>query len=342
MSDTLLSEVKNQVGVLTLHAPKKLNSLGLDMIKAMTKTLQEWEDDPNIKAVILKSSSERAFCAGGDVKSLYFDMLKSPDLAKDFFKNEYFLDHYIHTYKKPMICFANGITMGGGIGIMNGCSHRIVTETTMMAMPEITIGLFPDVGGTYFLNKMPSNIGLFLGLTGARINGADALSCHLADFLISSKELKGLEEKLIQTNWVENNKENYNITRRILIDLHHPELIHSELLEHEEEIKQLTHFEEFNKLYQIFNTYISSNDWIQNALENFRRGSPTSAKVIFKQIREGKGLSLQEVFKRELTMAYAFSESDDFKEGIRALLVDKDNDPKWSPMPGDISKYFNN
>ncbi|MFZ9000212.1 MAG: enoyl-CoA hydratase/isomerase family protein [Bacteriovoracaceae bacterium] len=341
MSADVFTEVKNQIGIITLDAPKKLNSLDLEMILAMTQSLQEWEKDQNIKAVILKSSQERAFCAGGDVKSLYHKMLESSDFAKTFFKKEYFLDHYIHQYKKPIICMAHGITMGGGIGIMNGCSHRIVTETTLMAMPEITIGLFPDVGGTYFLNKIPHGLGLFLALTGARIKSGDALACKLADFLIPSKELGPLEERILNSQWTENNKENYNILHRLISEIHDPSLVMIDLDSLTEEIEKLTSFDTYEELELVWKNHKSDNEWITNALENFRKGSPTSAKVIFKQINEGKKLSLDEVFERELHMAYTFSESADFKEGVRALLIDKDNNPNWAPLAEDINHYFN-
>ncbi|MDH5581683.1 MAG: enoyl-CoA hydratase/isomerase family protein, partial [Bdellovibrionales bacterium] len=288
-----------------------------------------------------KSSQDRAFCAGGDVKSLYHSMLKSPDFAKEFFKHEYFLDHYIHQYKKPIICLAHGITMGGGIGIMNGCSHRVVTETTIMAMPEITIGLFPDVGGTYFLNKMPDRLGLFLGLTGARINSNDALFCQLADFLIPSQELSPLEDKILNTQWTENNKENYNIIHRLISEVHTPKLVSETIITLSEEIKKLTSFDSFESLFENWKTYKSNNKWINSALENFFKGSPTSAKIIFKQITEGKKLSLDEVFQRELHMAHTFSDSADFKEGVRALLIDKDNSPQWAPLAQNINHYFN-
>ena len=206
MESSVYFEVENSIGHIWLNSPKTLNALSIEMIISMTEKLEVWEEDSSVKAVIMLSTSDRAFCAGGDVVSLYNAMVENKN-AGEFFKYEYFLDQYIHNYKKPIIALADGIVMGGGIGIMNGASHRIVTERSMLAMPEITIGLFPDVGGSYFLNKMPGNVGKFLALTGARLNGADAKFVSMADYFISSELISVLKDALGNFNWDEDKLE---------------------------------------------------------------------------------------------------------------------------------------
>ena len=167
-----------KVGYVALNNPRALNALDLGMLRLMEDKLLEWRQDEDLACVVLYAESEKAFCAGGDVKSLVMALQRDGTIAaaRDYFTTEYFVDYLIHVYPKPILCWADGITMGGGIGIMNGAAYRVVTERTVMAMPEIAIGLFPDVGGTYFLNRLPAGLGLFLGLTSARISGHDAVT----------------------------------------------------------------------------------------------------------------------------------------------------------------------
>ena len=334
MNNFILTEEKNEIGIITLNNPKKLNSLNIEMINSMTSILKTWEEDDRIKIVFLKGSGEKAFCAGGDVVSLYKAMNKDREKAEEFFTQEYKLDHYFHQFKKPIICLARGITMGGGIGIMNGCSHRVVTETTKMAMPEITIGLFPDVGASYFLNNIPEKIGLFLGLCGARFNGNDALHLKMADYFINDIDSKALYEEILNTNWSSNNEENYNISTRVLKtfnDKAKPNRPEKNIHPNQEEISKLTQFKNISDLDSFWQNYESKSHWINQSLQIYRSGSPTSAGVIFKQLSTEHNLSLEEAFKQELTMAKQFTKHHDFKEGIRALLIDKDGAPNWSP-----------
>jgi enoyl-CoA hydratase/carnithine racemase len=171
------------IGTIAVDNPRTLNALDMSMLRAMESKLLEWRARDDIACVVLHADSEKAFCAGGDVKSLVKGLQREPGMrfAVEYFKTEYFVDYLIQVYPKPILCWADGITMGGGIGIMNGASCRVVTERTVMAMPEIAIGLFPDVGSTYFLNRLPAGLGLFLGLTGARFDGRDAVAIGMAD-----------------------------------------------------------------------------------------------------------------------------------------------------------------
>ncbi|WP_438405061.1 enoyl-CoA hydratase/isomerase family protein, partial [Aeromonas hydrophila] len=185
------TEDGHQVGVLTLDSPASLNALSLPMIQILQQTLTRWEQDPAIVCGLLLGEGEKAFCAGGDIRSFYYRKQEASgselfEYARDFFEQEYRLDHHIHSYRKPLICVADGICMGGGIGLFAGADFRVVTERSLFAMPEVTIGLYPDVGASWFLSRMPGLLGLWLGLTGARFNGSDAIGLGLADHAIAS------------------------------------------------------------------------------------------------------------------------------------------------------------
>ena len=180
-----------KVAVITLNSPQSLNALSDDMISLIYPKLKQWKNQDDIVAVFLQGQGDKAFCAGGDIVHMYNDITADKGNyssgVEKYFANEYELDYFIHTFEKPFIVWGNGIVMGGGLGLMVGGSHRVVTEKSRIAMPEISIGLYPDVGGSYFLNRMPNNCGMFLGLTGASINAADAKYCHLADYFIASE-----------------------------------------------------------------------------------------------------------------------------------------------------------
>jgi len=325
MEGPIYFTVENSIGHIWLNSPKTLNALSIEMILSMTEKLEIWENDPKVKAVIMLSTSERAFCAGGDVVSLYQAMVEEKN-AGEFFKYEYFLDEYIHKYKKPIIALADGIVMGGGIGIMNGASFRIVTERSMLAMPEITIGLFPDVGGSYFLNKMPGNVGKFLALTGARLNGADAKFVNMADYFIESALIPELKKALGEFNFDKNS------LKDLFKDFETKSTPQeSEIKKRLEEINELAAPDDILKISKMWSSYSSEDKWIKRALGTFLKGSPTSAAVILEQIKRGKELTLDKVFEMEFNMAKQFTLHHDFKEGVRALLIDKDNNPKWDP-----------
>src|SRR5688572_20679916 len=199
MSD-ILTETRAGVGLITLNRPKALNALTLDMIRDLTATLLAWRDDPSIEAVAIrgqgKEGSFGAFCAGGDIRFFHQAALAGDPRLEDFFSEEYALNHLIHQYPKPYLAFLDGIVMGGGMGISQGAQLRVVTERTKMAMPETNIGLFPDVGGGYFLSRCPGRLGEYLALTGHMITGSDALTAGLADVFVASSDLSAWWERL--------------------------------------------------------------------------------------------------------------------------------------------------
>src|SRR5919106_2714088 len=231
------------IGTIALNNPRALNALDLGMLLAMEQKLLEWRQQEELVCVVLHAESDKAFCVGGDVKSLILALQRDRAIAaaRDYFTTEYFVDYLIHVYPKPILCWADGITMGGGIGIMNGAACRIATERTILAMPEIAIGLFPDVGGTYFLNRLPSGLGLFLGLTSARISGYDAAAVGMAEGLVRSEKKGDVLAGLSRLNWTSDVKENGQILREYLASVAEPDApSESDLLKRLDAIRNLT------------------------------------------------------------------------------------------------------
>nr|WP_315028640.1 enoyl-CoA hydratase/isomerase family protein [uncultured Chryseobacterium sp.] len=333
----LLTEIKNRVGFITLNSEKTLNSLSLPMIEELQQILTDWKTYDAVTCIFLQGAGEKAFCAGGDVRKLYeaimeqrtIDKTKIPKDCFDFFSKEYQLDLDIHTYPKPIIVWGHGIVMGGGIGLMVGASHRIVTEKSKLAMPEITIGLYPDVGGTWFLNKMSSAYGLYLGLTGARLDGADCIFLGLADYYTESSSKQNILNALDKTDW---NGNAYKIVTDILSTTSGNVIIPESQAEvHQSFIRQFEGVGSVDQFKDILVNHPHKDEWINNGLKSFEAGSPSSAHIIFRQLEQGKNLSLEEIFQSELNLSCQCCLHSDFAEGVRALLIDKDQSPKWSP-----------
>jgi len=324
-TDKYISHIK-------LNLPKNLNALTLHMVDLIQEHLNCMRENSNVVALILDSSIEKAFCAGGDVVSITKAWGKGDEqLAKDFFQREYKLDYDIHHYPKPIICVANGIVMGGGMGLMNGCSHRVVTDTTHMAMPELSIGLFPDVGGSWFLNKTPSGTGLFLGLTAAPFNGADAIYLGMADYFISSAYRTEIVPLLLNADWRPPADE---VINKVLIELQESstaqcKLIESNCVKHKELIREATQQGSLPKIIHTIINQDSGCKWFHKAQRNLKYGSPTSAYLIHQQLLRTIGMNLEDIFTFEYNLAIACCSQGDFVEGVRALLIDKDRKPNW-------------
>lgn len=342
-----------KIGHATLHKAKALNALNIDMIRALTPQLKAWQADPEVVCIMLDGEGDKAFCAGGDVVAMHNAMQQDPGSMPEslfaFFKEEYELDYLIHSFGKPVIAWGNGIVMGGGLGLMCGASHRIVTETSRIAMPEITIGLYPDVGGSWFLNQMPSGCGLFLGLTGASINASDALYVKLADHFIAHEMKTTFIESLQGISWGAND----SLNRQKLSDSCHSfhkqckTLIPSgNVKKHQKLISQVT---SDNNVQTVVDNILAApsvdDKWLSRAQSGLKSGSPITMHLVQQQLVRAESLSLAECFQMELIVSCRCGEYGEFQEGVRALLIDKDNNPKWkfaaaSEVPQEVVEWF--
>lgn len=315
-----------------LNAPRSLNALSLEMIRLLQPRLDEWAADPQVAAVWLEGAGERAFCAGGDVLALYRAMAEGkPADGDSFFSEEYRLDYSIHTYPKPLIVWGNGIVMGGGLGLMAGASFRIATENSHIAMPEIGIGLFPDVGASWFLNRMPGRTGLFVGLTGAALNAADALFLGLADRFITHEQRDSTFTLLADADWGGAQTDAATVNR-VLRECERQvaeQVPDSPLRKHLDQIQALTDADSTAQMVEQLSSYPGDDSWLNKAAKSIARGSPTSVALCCEQLRRARHASLAEVFDQELVMAGNALRSGEFAEGVRALLVDKDKQPRW-------------
>ncbi|WP_269532154.1 enoyl-CoA hydratase/isomerase family protein [Chitinimonas sp. BJYL2] len=340
MTDSVLFELRptangRQIAVATLNAEKSLNALSLPMIRLLNERLGAWRDDPKIICVLLQGAGEKAFCAGGDVVAMH-QAIREGDFSKTdaFFREEYALDYLIHTYPKPVLAWGHGIVMGGGLGLLAGASHRVVTERSRIAMPEITIGLYPDVGGSWFLNRLPGKVGLYLGLTGASLNAADALFLGLADISLPASARTHLPGLLSTLEWSGDSDANRRILSRALRDLAanaSVELAPSEVRARWDAIRALTDYDSVDDMVEVITRYQGSDDWLRQGAQKLASGSPTSIRLIAETQRRAKHMSLREVFDMELAVSCQCCRHPDFAEGVRALLVDKDGKPAWSP-----------
>jgi enoyl-CoA hydratase/carnithine racemase len=338
-----------RVGFITLDNPRSLNALDLNVFEKMEAALLQWRRRGDIACVVLHANSERAFCAGGDVKALVSGLQNEPgiQIGVEFFTAEYFVDYLIHVYEKPVLCWADGITMGGGIGIMNGASSRVVTERTVMAMPESAIGLFPDVGGTYFLNRLPQSLALFLALTSARFNGDDAVAIGMADHWIPSHRKAEALAGLGMLPWTPDGTRNKQILWDYLRSFADPGAARrSELIKRLEILRSLASYARVEQIDQALRGWSGDDPWVSRAVAGYLGASPTSVRAVFKQITEGKNLSKKAAFLREWDMALNFCAGVDFREGVRARLIDKDQQPRWNPatlaelQDSDIERLF--
>lgn len=318
---------------ILLNAERSLNALTLEMIDSIQPLLERSREDEQVAAIILDGMGEKAFCAGGDVVSLYKSMTGAggdSSLPEQFFTREYTLDYTIHTYPKPIICWASGIVMGGGMGLMNGCTHRVVTETSHLAMPEVTIGLYPDVGGSWFLNHMPGRCGLFLGLTGNPMNAEDAIFLGLADRFVAQEQRPDMLENLKQADW---SKPAEQVVSEVLRELERASrsthAINSKVKEHYELIQQITDESSLQAVVDNLMAVETEDKWLQRGQKIISKDSPLSMCLIQQQLKHCRHMSLREVFMAELVLSVQCCQHREFPEGVRALLVDKDGQPDW-------------
>ncbi|OLN85047.1 3-hydroxyisobutyryl-CoA hydrolase, mitochondrial [Colletotrichum chlorophyti] len=324
---------------IQLNRPKKLNSLNASMIRKILPRLVEWEKSDLANVVVMKGFGEKAFCAGGDVAALAEYNQKHKDgwkTSADYFALEYKLDHYIATYGKPYIAFMDGITMGGGVGLSIHAPFRIATERTVFAMPETTIGFFPDVGASFFLPRMPGAVGTYLALTSERLKGANVFYSGIATHYLHSTSLPHLESRLAEIRF----RDYDSIEKRLQIigqtldeyatGLPHdtPILISGEL---RQAIDRCFSKSSINDIVAALKAEEGSmKEWAEKTLDTLHKRSPTAVNVALRQMRIGRGWSIAETFQREHQIATKFMQHPDFTEGVTALLVRKE-EPKWNP-----------
>jgi enoyl-CoA hydratase/carnithine racemase len=329
MSEHVHTSVSNGTGFITLDRPKALNSLSLEMVRALMLALLEWRDDSDVAAVVIRSSSEKAFCAGGDIRFLHEAGSATPQrgsaLLEDFFTEEYSLNHLIHFYPKPYIALMDGVVMGGGMGISQAgpdSRARIVTERTRMAMPEVNIGLFPDVGGSYFLSREPGAIGYYLGLTGATINAADALYAGLADFYMPADDKEVLDAILESTRGEE---------LRDAIAAFAPSSAPAAGTLENDRAAIDRHFGAGSVPAIIASLKTDDGAFAQKTLRLMATRSPLMMCVTHEMVTRGAALGVADCLRMERTLVRNSFENGEVIEGIRALVIDKDNAPRWQP-----------
>ena len=345
-----------RIGIATLNTPATLNGLSLEMVDLLTAQLEAWMTSPQLVMVVLRGAGDRAFCAGGDLHALYRGMQEYRDAghsdprknsyAMTFFEREYRLDHLIHCFPKPVLCWGHGIVMGGGIGLMAGASHRVVTESSRLAMPETGIGLFPDVGGSWLLSRAPGASGRFLALTGASIDASDALYAGFADHAIAAERYEELLAALLSTIWAAEPHRDAGMLDNVLDGFGLSDLAAGPLQRLQAQVDASCSGALLETAVAKIAATSVDESWWQKAQAALARACPSSVRLAWELQQRASRLSLAEVFQLELIAALRCAEHADFFEGIRALLIDKDRSPSWSPptlaeATGDfIDKFF--
>lgn len=332
---TLGTASGKQIGVMTLNMEQALNSINLEMVQLMYAQLRRWQDDDAIAMVMLDGAGEKGFCAGGDVRAIYHASVATPgeltEQATAFFEQEYRLDYLIDTYAKPILVWGTGIVMGGGLGLMMGASHRVVTERSRIAMPEVTIGLYPDVGGSYFLNRMPGKLGLFLGLTAYNMNAADAKYVGIANYFIQDDDKQPLLDSLACLNWGDDTEVNHSLLGDELNRTGAEAsagLAKGQLETYKDDIDVLMSGSLEQIMARVGELELKES-WLARPIKTMLSGSPISLQLIYRQAQLGTELSLAAVFRFELGLSVNCCALGDFAEGVRALLIDKDRHPQW-------------
>lgn len=326
-ADVLLQKL-GCTGVITMNRPKALNALSLPMIRLIYPQLKTWEQDPETALVIIKGTGGKAFCAGGDILAISDAGQSGDRLAQDFFREEYILNYAIGTFSKPYVALIDGITMGGGVGLSVHGHFRVATERTLFAMPETAVGLFPDVGGGYFLPRLEGKLGLYLALTGFRLKGRDVHEAGVATHFVDSEKLPNLEKDLISL------KAPSKETVSDLLNTYHKKSESGK----EKPFVLAEHLDKINRLFDstsveriVHNLKQDGSSFALQQIETLKKMSPTSMKITFRQLKEGATMSLKDTFTMEYRLSQACMRGHDFFEGVRAVLIDKDQSPKWDP-----------
>ena len=328
-SEQIKSEIIGKLGRITLNRPKALNALTQDMCEAITKIMLEWEDNPDIGAVLIDGAGERAFCAGGDVIMLHDSGKAGDKRAEKFWRTEYPLNELIERYRKPYIALIDGIVMGGGVGLSVHGDYRIAGDNTLFAMPETGIGYFTDVGGTYFLPRLGMSVALWMGLTGARIKTAQACELRLATHYIPSDKHSDLIEALSKAKL-----DGTSVAVERILKKHARKAPKAEPLS-----PSIGAFFAESPADVLKNLDHDESEWAQAQAAIMRKKSPLAMAVTFEALKRGGQMGFREAMEMELNLSMNFLKTQDFYEGIRAQLIDKDRNPQWShESPAKVTK----
>ena len=327
-------------GILRLNRPKAINALTLEMTREIVTALDEFEADPGISLVLLEGAGERGLCAGGDIRGLYDSAKAGGDLGPVFWREEYILNARIPELSKPYVAYMDGLVMGGGVGLSAHSAHRVVTEKTRMAMPEVGLGFFPDVGGTWLLSRSPGEVGTYFALTGQNMSGADAVYAGAADVLIETRNWPALRDALTNAPLKATSADVRGILANYAVaDVQAP------VAAHREQIDRAFAHDTVEAIIAALKE--DSSDFARATLKALSEKSPTALKVTLELLRRArKSKSLKECLVREYNSALAVFTSAEFVEGVRAAIIDKDRNPKWSPAriedvtPDIVEKYF--
>lgn len=316
----VIVRIEGHVGRLTLNRPQALGALTTNMCREMIAALTAWRDDPAVELVLLDHAGERGFCAGGDIRTLAESGHGDGVAARDFFFTEYRLDHLLFHYPKPTVAVMDGVVMGGGVGISRPARFRIGTERTVFAMPETGIGLFPDVGGSWYLARMPDHIGLWLALTGARLRAADCELVGMITDFVEASRLEALKAGIVQAP-----REIETLLTENEADAGRPPLA-----QHQDEIARLFAADSVEGILNALEA--AGTEWAADQVKIIRTKSPLSTKIAFEQLRRGaRAGGFTEIMAMEHRIAHRLTVAHDFLEGVRAVIVEKDNAPKWRP-----------
>jgi enoyl-CoA hydratase len=336
----VIARREGSAGIVRLNRPKAINALTLGMVRGIVAALDEFEADPGVSLVLLEGAGERGLCAGGDIRGLYESAQAGGDLGPVFWREEYILNARIPDYSKPYVAYMNGLVMGGGVGLAAHGIHRIVTEKTMLGMPEAGLGFFPDVGGTWLLSRMPGELGTYYGLTGQPMTGLDAIYTGVADALIASADWPALRDALANAPLRASCADVNGIIRSFAAGdavapiAHHRDLIDRAFA--------------FNAVEDIVAALAQDgSEFARATLATLMEKSPRGLKVTLELIRRARSSrSLKECLVREYNSALTVFSSPEFAEGVRAAIIDKDRNPKWSPArledvtPDIVGAYF--
>jgi enoyl-CoA hydratase len=337
----ILFEHRGKLGLITLNRPKALNALTHDMALRLERQLDLWRDDDAVAVVAIQGAGDRAFCAGGDIRALYDAGREDGRNNWQFYADEYRLNTKIKRYPKPYVSIMDGIVMGGGVGVSVHGSIRIATERTVFAMPETGIGLFPDVGGTYFLPRLPGQIGMWLGLTGTRMKAQDTVQAEICDILLPSAAIELVLDVLAAegTSSAIGSDPYGAFEARIFEEIamgwkekrDFGQVIHrvGTELNARDEIEEAFSKDGVEDVISALGE--SQMEWCQRTKKTILAKSPTCTRITFRQIREGASLDFEDCMRLEYRLARFCMTQPDFYEGVRAIIIDKDNAPNWSP-----------